>query len=136
MIGRHRVIVAALVLLSVLTALLVVAFAANTCPVATAQHACSEASFNRVLVVAGGAVAVGLLVTPFAFLGEFVLRRRIVYLGAWTRAARRGLLTALVVAALAGLRLGGALSVPVAIFVAVLATLAEWFAMRRFDHAA
>lgn len=136
MSGRHRVIVAALTLLSVLTALLVVVFAGNACPVTTAQLACPQASFNRVLVVAGSAAAVGLLVTPFAFLGEFVLRRRIVYLGAWARAARRGLLTALVLAALAGLRLGGALSVPVAIFVAILGALLEWFAVRRFDQAA
>lgn len=136
MSGRHRVIVAALALLSVLVALLVVGFAGNACPVATPQHHCPEASLNRVLVVAGSAVAVGLLVTPFAFLGEFVLRRRIVYLGAWGRAARRGLLTALVVTALAGLRLGGALSVPVGIFVAILGALLEWFAVRRFDQAA
>jgi hypothetical protein len=63
-----------------------------------------------------------------------VLRRRIVYLGAWMRAARRGLITALAVAALAGLRLGGALTVPVAIFVAILGALVEWFAVRRFDQ--
>lgn len=132
--GRHRVIVSALALLSVLSALLVVVFAGNACPAATAQHPCPEASLNRVLVVAGSAVAVGLLVTPFAFLGEFVLRRRIVYLGAWARAARRGLLTALVVAALAAFRLGGALSVPVAIFLAILAALVEWFAVRRLDQ--
>jgi hypothetical protein len=36
----------------------------------------------------------------------------------------------LVVAALAGLRLGGALSVPTALFVLILAGVAEWFAAR------
>ena len=133
--GRHRVIVAVLVLLSVLAGLLVVVFADNACPVTTAQLACPQATVNRVLVVAGGAAAVGLLVTPFAFLAEFVLRRRIVYLGAWARAARRGVLAAVGVAALAGLRLGGALSVAVAIFVAILAVLLEWFAVRRLDQA-
>ena len=70
---------------------------------------------------------------PFAFLGEFVVRRRIVYRGAWARAVRRGLLVGLVVITLAGLRLGGALSVPVAIFVVLLAGAAEWFAVRRVD---
>jgi hypothetical protein len=72
-------------------------------------------------------------VTPFAFLAEFVARRRIVFRGAWARAARRGLLAAAVVAALAGLRLGGALSVPGALFLLTLAALAEWFAIRRVD---
>ena len=37
------------------------------------------------------------------------------------------------VIALAGLRLGGALTVPVAIFVLLLAGAAEWFAVRRLD---
>jgi hypothetical protein len=132
--GRHRVIVAALTLLAVLTGVLVLAFAGNACPEATAAEPCPQAGLNRIVVVAFAALAVGLLVTPFAFLGEFVLRRRIVYLGAWMRAARRGLITALVVAAIAGLRLGGALTVPVAIFVAILGALVEWFSVRRFDQ--
>jgi len=34
---------------------------------------------------------------------------------------------------LAGLRLGGALSVPGAIFVLLLGGATEWFAVRRFD---
>ena len=46
---------------------------------------------------------------------------------------RRGVLAGVVVAALAGLRLGGALSVAAGIFVALLAALIEWFAIRRFD---
>lgn len=136
MSGRHRVIVAALTLLALLVGTLVVAFAGNACPEATAAQPCPQAGFNRVLVVAGSGVTVALLVTPFAFLGEFVLRRRIVYLGAWTRAARRGLITGLVIVALGGLRLGGALTVPVAIFVALLGALVEWFATRRFDQPA
>jgi hypothetical protein len=37
------------------------------------------------------------------------------------------------VAALAGLRLGGALTVPVAIFVVLLGAAIEWLAIRRFD---
>jgi ABC-type Mn2+/Zn2+ transport system permease subunit len=82
-------------------------------------------------VVALAAATVALLVTPFAFLGEFVVRRRIIYRGAWWRAARRGLLSALLLAALAGLRLGGALTVPAAIFVAILAVLVERFLATR-----
>jgi hypothetical protein len=38
-----------------------------------------------------------------------------------------------VVVVLAGLRLGGALSVPGALFVLLLAGSIEWFAARRFD---
>ena len=45
--------------------------------------------------------------------------------------ARRGALTGLVIAVLAGLRLGGALSVPVAIFVIILAGVVEWLVARR-----
>ncbi len=69
--------------------------------------------------------------TPFAFLGEVMARRRIVYRGAWVRAVRRGVLVGLVVAALAGLRLGGSLSVPIAIFVIILAGVVEWYLARR-----
>ena len=70
------------------------------------QQPCPDAARNLVIGIGLAALAVGLLVTPFAFLGEFVARRRIVYRGAWARAARRGLLAGLVVAVLAGLRLG------------------------------
>jgi MFS family permease len=131
MSGRHRTIVAALLLLGVLTAVLLVAFAGNACPVETEAQPCPEAPRNLVIAVLLAALSVGLLVAPFAFLGEIVARRRIVYRGAWLRAARRGILVGLVVATLAGLRLGGALSVPVAIFVVILAGVVEWLAARR-----
>ena len=130
MSGRHRTIVAVLFLLGILALVLLVAFAGNACPVETAQQACPDATRNLAIGIGLAAAAVGLLVTPFAFLGEFVARRRIVYRGAWTRAARRGLLVGLVVAILAGLRLAGALSVPTALFVLILAGVAEWFAIR------
>jgi hypothetical protein len=130
MSGRHRTIVAVLFLLGVLALVLLVAFAGNACPVETGQQACPDATRNLAIGIGLAAAAVGLLVTPFAFLGEFVARRRIVYRGAWTRAARRGLLVGLVVAVLAGLRLAGALSVPTALFVLILAGVAEWFAIR------
>ena len=74
---------------------------------------CPDAGVNRAVVVALAAASAGLAVAPFALLAEFAVRRRIIYRGAWARAARRGLLVAGAIAALAGLRLGGALSVPV-----------------------
>ncbi len=130
MSGRHRTIVAGLFLGGILALALLVAFAGNACPVETERQPCPDATRNLVIGIGLAAVAVGLLVTPFAFLAEFVARRRIVYRGAWARAARRGLLAGLVVAILAGLRLGGALNVPTALFVMLLAGAAEWFAAR------
>jgi hypothetical protein len=130
MSGRHRTIVAALFLGGVLALALLISFIGNACPVETGQQPCPDAVRNLVIGIGLAAAAVGLIVAPFAFLAEFVARRRIVYRGAWARAARRGLLAGLVVATLAGLRLGGALGVPTAIFVLILAGVAEWFAAR------
>lgn len=131
MTARHRTIVAALILLAVLTVVVLVAFAARACPVETAVQACPDASRNVAIFIGLSSVAATLTVVPFAFLAEVVGRRRIVYRGAWWRAARRGILVGLVVATLAGLRLGGALSVPVALFIIVLAGVVEWLAARR-----
>ena len=130
MSGRYRTIVAALILLGILALVLLVAFAGSACPVETEQQPCPDATRNLVVGIGLSAAAVGLLVTPFAFLGEFVARHRIVYRGAWARAARRGLLVGLVIAILAGLRLAGALNVPTALFVLILAGVGEWFAIR------
>ncbi len=130
MSGRNRTIVGALLLLAVLTAVVLVAFAANACPVETVVQPCPAAERNLVLVIALAATSVGLVVTPFAFLGEVISRRHIVYRGAWGRAGRRGALAGLVVAVMAGLRLAEALSVPVTIFVLVLAAVTEWFFTR------
>lgn len=131
MSARHRVAVLALILGAALAALLLVVFAANACPVETAAQPCPGAPRNIVLVVTLAATSVALMVTPFAFLGEVLARQRIVYRGAWGRASRRGILAGLVIAALAGLRLGGALSVPITIFIVVLAGAIEWLAGRR-----
>ena len=131
MSGRHRVTVGALLLSGILASLLLLAFASTNCPVETELQPCPQAPRNLVIAVALAAVAVGLLVTPFAFLGEVLARRRIVYRGAWGRAARRGTLVGLVVAALAGLRLGGALSVPIALFTIILGGVVEWLLARR-----
>lgn len=133
MTGRSRIAVAALVLLAVLGAVVLVAFAGNACAEDLPRRPCPEAGFNRAVVVALAATSVGLAVMPFALLAEFAVRRRIIYRGAWGRAVRRGLLVAAVIAAIAGLRLGDALSVPVALFVISLAAALEWVALRRFD---
>jgi hypothetical protein len=133
MTGHSRLAVAALVLAALLAALLLLVYAAAACPTDTPGHPCPAAALNRAIVVALAAAAVTLMVVPFAFLAEFAMRRRIVYHGAWGRAARRGLLAGVLVATLAGLRLGEALSVPVAIFVLLLLAIVEWFAIRRFD---
>lgn len=130
MSGTNRTMVGALILLGILAAVLLVAFAAITCPVETDAQPCPGAARNLVLGVGLASTAVGLLVAPFAFLGEVMARRRIVYRGAWGRAGRRGALAGLMVAALAGLRLGGALSVPIALFVLILAGVVEWFFAR------
>ena len=130
MSGRHRTVVIGLILAAILAALLLVAFAANACPTETPAQPCPQAPRNVVIVIGLAATAAALAVTPFAFLGEVLARRRIVYRGAWVRAARRGVLVGLAIATLAGLRLGGALSVPIAIFIVILAAVVEWFAAR------
>ena len=133
MSANHRLAVAVLILLAIFGAVMLVAVAGRVCPVETPAQPCPDAAANRALVVALTSVTAALLVTPFAFLGEVMARRRIVYRGAWWRAARRGTLTGLVIAAIAGLRLGGVLSVPIAIFVIILAGVIEWFFARRDD---
>jgi len=131
--GRGRLAIVALVLLAVLGVVSLVAFAGNACPAETAALPCPDAAANRAVVVLLAAATTALAVIPFALLAEFAVRRRIVYRGAWGRATRRGLLVAAVIAALAGLRLGGALSVAAAFFVVTLSAIVEWFAVRRFD---
>lgn len=116
---------------AVLTVVLLVVFAARSCPTATPELPCSGASLHRVVVVVLASAATGLLVAPFAFVAEFAARRRIVYRGAWGRAARRAFLAAFVVAALAGLRLGGALSAPLALFVLVAPVVFDVYITRR-----
>ena len=135
MTGPTRIAVLGLVVLAVAVGLGLIAFASSSCPAASAADPCVEATRNRAIVVGLAGLAIALLVTPFAFLGEFLARRRIVFRGAWWRAARRGVLVAAAIAALAALRLGGALTVPVAIFIALLAGLLEWFASVMLDQA-
>jgi len=129
--GRHRLTVSVLILVGILAVVVLVAVAGRACPVETVVQPCPDAALNRALIVAVASVSTAVLVTPFAFLGEVMARRRIVYRGAWWRAARRGTLAGLFIAAIAGLRLGGALSVPIAIFLIILAGVIEWFFARR-----
>ena len=131
MSGHDRTAVGGLILLGILALVLLVAFAGSACPVQTEAQPCPDAARNVAVGIGLASVGVGLVVTAFAFLAEVVARRRIVYRGAWVRAARRGILVGLVLAALAGLRLAGSLSVAVAIFIIGLAVAAEWFLARR-----
>ena len=133
MTPRSRVAIAALVLLAVLGAVVLVAFAGNSCAGDMPGQPCPNAGANRAVVVALAAMTAAVAVMPFAILAEFAVRRRIIYRGAWGRALRRGVLVGAAIAAIAGLRLGGALSVPVALFVISLAAATEWVALRRFD---
>ena len=129
-----RLAVAAFVVMALGSAGVLLLFAQNACATDLPARPCPEAGFNRAVVVSLVGLTAALAVTPFAFLAEFAARRRIVYRGTWGRAMRRGLLAGLTLAALAGLRVGGALTVPAALFVLFLAGLAEWFAVRRFDQ--
>lgn len=131
MSGRHRTIVGGLILFGLVTFALLLAFAARSCPVETLSQPCPQAARNVVVVVLLAAIGTAALVAPFAFLGEVLARRRIVYLGAWSRAGRRGVLAGLVVATLGGLRLAGVLSVEIAIFMLIVAVAAEWLLSRR-----
>jgi hypothetical protein len=70
-------------------------------------------------------LAVGLTVTPIAWLVVFGRHRRIAFRGDWTRAARRGGWVGLLVAIFVVLRLQGALELPIALFLLALAAVAE-----------
>lgn len=131
MSGRHRLVAGGLILAAAAVAAGLVAFASVACPVETPAQPCPEAARNLTIAVSLASAAVALLVTAFAFLAELLARRRIVYRGAWGRATRRGLLAGAVVAALSALRLGGTLSVPIAMFVLVVAGAVEWIMIQR-----
>jgi hypothetical protein len=129
--ANQRLTVAGLAIAGIACAAVLLAFAANACPTDAPGQPCPDAARNRAVVVTLAALCVGLLVAPFAFLADFALNRRIVYRGAWWRAGRRAALAALVVAVVAALRLGGALTVPVLIFVVLLAIIVERFVSAR-----
>ena len=131
MSGRHRLLAGGLILAGAAVVATLVGFASISCPVDTPAQPCPEAARNLTTAVLLASAAVALLVTAFAFLAELLARRRIVYRGAWRRATRRGVLAGVVVAALAALRLGGTLSVPIAMFVLVVAGAVEWIMIQR-----
>jgi hypothetical protein len=70
-------------------------------------------------------LAVGLTITPVVWLLVFGRHRGIAYRGDWTRAARRGGWVGLIAAIFIVLRLQGALELPIALFILVLAVVAE-----------
>ncbi len=84
---------------------------------------------GRVEVQLVGAALIGLAcgvsAVPLAWLAAFGRHRRVAYHGDWTRAARRGLWVALVVALLVALRTQQAFSLPVALFVVVMVLFVE-----------
>lgn len=70
-------------------------------------------------------IAIGLTCIPLLWLAVFGRHQRIAYRGDWFRAARRGGWVAVVVAVFIVLRLQGAFSLPVALFVIVMVAVAE-----------
>ncbi len=70
-------------------------------------------------------VAVGLTCVPLFWLVVFGRHGRIAYRGDWVRAVRRGAWVAVVVAVFVVLRLQGAFSLPIALFVVVIVSVAE-----------
>jgi hypothetical protein len=70
-------------------------------------------------------LAIGLTCIPLFWLVAFGRHGRIAYRGDWVRAARRGAWVAIVVAVFVVLRLQGAFSLPIALFVVVIVSVAE-----------
>jgi hypothetical protein len=131
--ARDRVLVAVLLVGGVMAGVAVVALAANLCPGPTPNDPCPGASRNQAIVVGTAALALALMTTGLAFVGEYLLRNRIAYLGAWGRAARRGGLVGIALAAVAGLRLVDALTIFSAAVVIAVVVAIEWLAVRRLD---
>lgn len=133
MIRRDRILTAGLFIGAIVAAVAVVALASQLCPGPTPDDPCPDAGRNQAIVVAVTGLAVTLLMTPLAFLAEYLARQGIVYQGAWWRALRRGALIGVAVVAVAGLRILDALNVFSATVVVGVAVVAEWLAIRRFD---
>ena len=69
--------------------------------------------------------AVGLVATPLFWLAVFARHGRIAYRGDWLRAGRRGLWIGLVIGLFVELRVLGAFSIPIGLFILVLVVFAE-----------
>jgi len=130
---RDRFLIAALPAGAVAAMVGVLVLATQLCPGPAPGDPCPDADRNRLLVIGLAGVAVALLITPGAWVIDFAAHRRIAYLGAWSRAARRGALAGLVLAAVAGLRLVDALNPFSTAVVVGVAVAAEWLAIRRLD---
>ncbi len=70
-------------------------------------------------------LSLGLTAVPLFWLAVFARHRRIAYRGDWTRAVRRGGWIAIVAGLLVALRVQGAFSIPISIFVIVMVVFAE-----------
>jgi hypothetical protein len=76
-----------------------------------------------------GAAAIGaataLTAVPLFWLAAFARNRRVAYKGEWIKAFRRGAWVGVIVAFLVALRVEGAFQLPIALFVVVMAFIAE-----------
>ena len=81
-----------------------------------------SAGFSGAILIG---LAAGLSTVPLFWLAVFARHRRIAYRGDWFRAGRRGGWIAIVVALFVGLRLQGALQLPIVLFVVTMVTVAE-----------
>ncbi len=70
-------------------------------------------------------LALGLTTVPLFWLMSFSRQRRIAYRGDWSRALRRGGWVAVLAAVMVVLRLQGILQLPIALFLAAMAWVAE-----------
>ena len=70
-------------------------------------------------------LAIALTLVPLAWLTVFSRHRRIAFRGDWLRAVRRSAWVGLVIAVLIVLRVQGLLELPIAVFMIVLAFVAE-----------
>ena len=70
-------------------------------------------------------LAIGLTLVPLIWLTVFSRHRRIAFRGDWLRAMRRSAWVGLVIAVLIVLRVQGLLELPIAVFMIVLAFVAE-----------
>jgi hypothetical protein len=70
-------------------------------------------------------LAIGLTFAPIFWLAVFARHRRIAYQGDWTRAIRRAAWVGVIATVLVVLRLQGVLEWPIALFMIVLAVVAE-----------
>jgi hypothetical protein len=70
-------------------------------------------------------LAIGLTLAPIFWLAVFARHRRIAYQGDWTRAIRRAAWVGVIATVLVVLRLQGVLEWPIALFMIVLAVVAE-----------